>query len=750
MKNKIGVVILFLLSVGSYAQKGKNYFYTKNSTELEIKEIQRLTKQIDKLSKNQTEYIIELKAYTDNTGSVEYNKRISKERCEWITNFLVDEGFLSSQIFSHAIGMDRVNHDENKRSLSRRIHIAFLPKNKPFEELFEFSVEAQKYKFNPTKDMVFVANSGTIIQISANTLINEQGNIANDQEVELSFTEYRNPTDFMVSNIPMDYKNGFFHSGGMFDLQVEDMKGNSLEVQQGKSIDMQISLADTTTNFNFYHFDKTKKEWTTRNDLSGGEITPSTWKTKTLKETVLEMSAKSNFVNYSCSKTLTAPLDILTKAKDATIASLERYEDLSLLDTRYMKARYKSFDYAQTVKKIDGYNKDSLFTISIQQQSNGFLKIKTEDDHFPELTALSDLKIKANQSISTDILSKKWCDIRINHTSANNYEIELKGDTEFQKIKVQGFLAEELAKKLSQRKIEKLIPKHKAIEQVYKTCLAEKENAFNQPINKRKQFHFENRVFFEMEVTEDRDCFWEFIRPYTTEKELQAGKYEWFKNAFKERTVLLSRLDSLINIYETDQELAIKQRIELDANTIALATFYQEENRKKYEKQYIFDFDNRSKKTELQDSKEQLLFASNQIQYDVPNTYQSLKIGSVGLFNVDAPIYQRTTTPTEIRPRYITDSGEEIIPQVAYLVTDRYNSIFKFDGTNYWTASHFEVYTKNKNKLVVLDIEGNVYYFSDQGFDGVAWKKQKNTPEFSVESMEDIESQKELSTILKF
>ncbi len=159
MKNKLGVIVLFLLSFISYAQKGKSFFYTKNSTELDAKEVEKLTRQIEKLTKDPTEYVIELKAYTDNSGSAEYNKNISKDRCEWVKQLLVDQGFVASQIFSHAIGVDRANHSDNTRSLSRRIHITFLSKDKPFEELFDFTVQTQKRKFNPNKDMIFVANS---------------------------------------------------------------------------------------------------------------------------------------------------------------------------------------------------------------------------------------------------------------------------------------------------------------------------------------------------------------------------------------------------------------------------------------------------------------------------------------------------------------------------------------------------------------------------------------------------------------
>ena len=67
--------------------------------------------------------------------------------------------------------------------------------------------------------------------------------------------------------------------------------------------------------------------------------------------------------------------------------------------------------------------------------------------------------------------------------------------------------------------------KHKTLGENYKISLIEKEKTFNEHINKYKQKHFDNRVFFEMEITNNRDCFWEFVRPYVSEKELKAGKY---------------------------------------------------------------------------------------------------------------------------------------------------------------------------------------------------------------------------------
>lgn len=711
------IYLLVILGIG-YAQKSQNYYYQKNSTSLQANEIEQLFQKAAKLTQNKSDYIIELKAFTDNTGSPSYNKMISEKRCELVKQLLVKQGFIDSQIFSYAIGMTSKDDDDQ---LSRRIQIAFLPKNNPFEQLFNFSIKAQKQKFNPQKDFIFVANSGSVLKIPANTLVSQNGNLIKDDEVELSLTEYRNPSDFMVSNIPMNFKDDFFQSGGMFDLQIKDLKGNSLKVKDGNNINMQMSLADTSTSFKFYDFDKNTKTWKENTATKNSETSSNTWKKQTLEETILEMRSESNVIKYDkCPAIVNNPLGLLQKAKNATEKSLSQYHESSMANLLYMNERYKNMDFAQGILKKGNYNKDSLFSISLKDEGNNQISLKGVDN-FYELKNFNKVSIQF-ESLPEKYFTQKWCDIRVKHSYKNDYTFELKGDTSFVNIKVQCFFPKEL--KSDNFAKNTFNSKHKKLFEDYELDFEERELVFNQQINRKKEEFCDNRVIFELSITDDRDCFWNFMRPYVSKEELKNGKYNWYKFSFDHRKQLNSKFDSLIIIYKKDQQLALSQRIELD-------------------KKALINYDLLQKEKE----NEQLAFASNTISIESVNTYQELQIVQIGLCNVDRLNNYLAIKETAIKPSYVLKNGKKLNIQTVFVTDNKYNTVYKFDYSkkNDENPSNFRISTKNKNKLVALDKRGNIYYLGDKQ----NWNNIEKEPIFEVEKVK-INSVFEMNDLLRF
>ncbi len=73
---------------------------------------------------------ISVRGYTDNTGSVAYNQRLSQDRANSVANFLISSGIPASRIQSVGYGMSNPIADNNTvdgRAKNRRVEISINP-----------------------------------------------------------------------------------------------------------------------------------------------------------------------------------------------------------------------------------------------------------------------------------------------------------------------------------------------------------------------------------------------------------------------------------------------------------------------------------------------------------------------------------------------------------------------------------------------------------------------------------------------
>jgi hypothetical protein len=119
------------------------------------------------------------------------------------------------------------------------------------------------FKLDPTQAATFESPNGSSIEIPANILVDENGELITE-EVQLSFTQYHSAADILASGIPMSYDSAGvsnnFESAGMFTLDAT-VNDKNVYVKEGES--MQINLAsDKEEDFNFYELDEQNGDWT--------------------------------------------------------------------------------------------------------------------------------------------------------------------------------------------------------------------------------------------------------------------------------------------------------------------------------------------------------------------------------------------------------------------------------------------------------------------------------------------------------
>ena len=82
-----------------------------------------------KLMKNYSDLKLEIQGHTDNTGSRDYNLKLSEKRAETVKSFLVLYGIDSSRMTTKGYGPDQPvssNDTEEGRAQNRRVELKKL------------------------------------------------------------------------------------------------------------------------------------------------------------------------------------------------------------------------------------------------------------------------------------------------------------------------------------------------------------------------------------------------------------------------------------------------------------------------------------------------------------------------------------------------------------------------------------------------------------------------------------------------
>jgi hypothetical protein len=122
---------------------------------------------------------------------------------------------------------------------------------------------AEVFKINNSEDTVLISKKGGYISIPKNCFINSDGEDV-IEHVTISFTEYLNTYDIVLSGIPMVYYEGEdtldFQSAGMCKILAHS-NNELLNLKNDKSIDVGLRSLAQDNDYNLYYFDTLKGNW---------------------------------------------------------------------------------------------------------------------------------------------------------------------------------------------------------------------------------------------------------------------------------------------------------------------------------------------------------------------------------------------------------------------------------------------------------------------------------------------------------
>lgn len=344
-------------------------------------------------------------------------------------DYFIDKGKKNYAVLKYTTMAGEIDSDEY-RELSKRFKTtfdlgmentaAFTPKYKYVNPpIAGIDVERTQYKLNPTIDNVIMYPTGTKIFIPANAFSDKDGKPVTTP-VTLSYREFRDPVDFLVSGIPMKYDTagevGNFESAGMFELTAS-LKNEPLKLNSGKKIDMNFASTSKDSTYNFYAF----------NDSTG------------------------NWQYLNKPQTVTAASRIVLPA---TTMAYRQYQQLKgsnmlLYDSTTLEQRFSSKQHVYTSRRDTSINQRFIYrkegrerwkpmsalvrvsNVKRTKDGNVLFRIGYLPDAHPEMNAFSDVYVASGENLSAAAFrekyqrKKRYSDVRI-YPKGSDVDVVLK------------------------------------------------------------------------------------------------------------------------------------------------------------------------------------------------------------------------------------------------------------------------------------------------------------------------------------
>lgn len=126
------------------------------------------------------------------------------------------------------------------------------------------SSKFSKYLLDANKDTVIYYPTGSIIQIPANSLLDQNGKKIKGKYT-FTYREFHNVGEIIFSDVSMKYDSAgitrYLESAGMFEMHAQQ-NNKPLKIDENKSIEVNmVSFDSDQTKFNQYYFDSVNQNW---------------------------------------------------------------------------------------------------------------------------------------------------------------------------------------------------------------------------------------------------------------------------------------------------------------------------------------------------------------------------------------------------------------------------------------------------------------------------------------------------------
>jgi hypothetical protein len=188
------------------------------------------------------DYRFKIIGFTDADGSEEYNQKLSKQRADAVSNYLINKGLVIEKTINQFLGESQPlasNDDEKGKSLNRRVEItADLIYYNSFSEIVKQQEDLAQEQFviNPFETNVVELSKGTIIEIPANVFCFEDGTEPTTGVI-VSCIEAYDYADMIRFNLQTVSDGKMLETGGMLKITAS-VGERPLQLKPNKMLDI--------------------------------------------------------------------------------------------------------------------------------------------------------------------------------------------------------------------------------------------------------------------------------------------------------------------------------------------------------------------------------------------------------------------------------------------------------------------------------------------------------------------------------
>lgn len=648
-------------------------------------------------------YQVSVIGHTDHDGSETYNDALSIRRAEAVAAMLRENGFQKEAVSTSAMGFREPlagNDSDTGKRKNRRVEVVFslLEVNSTQLGGLELSKRCYSVKTGETSELHYP--SGTVVHIPPGAFVDENGNAVTGT-VELTYVEYRDPTDFILGNIPMTVNQGSdsnpFNSSGMYRIEASQ-KGKAVFIAEGKSIGLDFPLEQDVPDTNFYRFDEKKREWVIIKAIVPENPFPVATlpvkpepKTPTLQSNrpaavdcafLLDLSTRaqhyleSDSVYYGMEKIVTEK----SYYKNERLVNNLR-EKLKKADS-VMRWSQTQIDRMRPYYQIEGTNKDGYHLVARNDKnpSSYFRNTVWKSDRPLDISAADMKKTWSAFEIATAgdgytiLLREKDATLTLSSMTMDNPYIEPRGLRNLTR-KFHIYQKTQLARV---RKIEQKRLKSEAVKkELDSLILAE---------------YVPEKMGENLAVMDD---FWNDNREFMTPEEQKLTVAQWFACLDTSRSVMQQRYSRLIR--------------DNNCNAVTGSTG-----------------------------------RGSVIPRKALRAIAKLEITSLGIYNCDQ--ITRLMDPATVYARYEKEDGSAPDPAFIYIVDGSINGVLRYDGYNGYGPGRFAYGRTTPTYLVAFD-ETGAYVIGKEAFrKAVSLPGSRKT--FVVRKLDAVKSKEELQAYL--
>lgn len=285
------------------------------------------------------------------------------------------------------------------------------------------------YTTNATTGGVIEYPSGTKIFIPDHAFVDANGN-AVEGNVTIDYREFRDQVDILLSGIPMTYDSagvkGNFESAGMFELNAS-VNGQEVFLASGKKVDIEFSVVDTASTYNFYRLDA-KKGWEYQNTTGTVESkVDNSVGTKTGGSTIVVSQAARDFVNRTMYNRRKKPALNDTTAFDRIYSDTSYFYMTKNTTATKLSVRKRFKESTKwRMQKVTSGKGEYCFYLTNRYKSTMY------GDNNPEMSVYRHIIWRLNDSQDKQTLRNLRSiysgvnDIRVSYQGGSDYSIELK------------------------------------------------------------------------------------------------------------------------------------------------------------------------------------------------------------------------------------------------------------------------------------------------------------------------------------